>query len=116
MSLDSSPTYEALSFTWGFAEHKQPIILDGANTEISQNLSVALQYLRNPREARTLWVDAICIDQDDPYQKSYQVRLMGEIYRRASRVLIWLGPEVHGGEYSVEILSSLSLEDIKDTN
>ena len=41
---------------------------------------------------------------------------MGEIYRRASRVLIWLGPKGHGGDYAMETLSSLSLENIKHTN
>jgi len=49
--------------------------------------------LRHPSEPRILWIDAICINQDDNDDKNYQVPLMGTIYTRATVVDIWLGPE-----------------------
>ncbi|KAK0616470.1 heterokaryon incompatibility protein-domain-containing protein [Immersiella caudata] len=39
-----------------------------------------------------LWVDALCIDQNNLAEKSLQVGMMGSIYGSAERVLIWLGP------------------------
>ena len=47
---------------------------------------------------RTLWVDSICINQGDDNERSQQVRLMGQIYRKASTVLIWLGEELDEGK------------------
>jgi hypothetical protein len=38
-----------------------------------------------------LWVDALSINQNDAKEKGHQIRQMGEIYKRAARVLIWLG-------------------------
>jgi len=40
-----------------------------------------------------LWVDALCINQHDLQEKSDQVRMMGEIYRRSWNVMVWVGPE-----------------------
>jgi hypothetical protein len=38
-----------------------------------------------------MWVDSICIDQDSLIERNHQVRLMGEIYEKATTVLVWLG-------------------------
>jgi hypothetical protein len=38
-----------------------------------------------------LWVDAICINQHNNQEKSHQVSMMGEIYKRDTQVLAWLG-------------------------
>lgn len=42
-------------------------------------------------EKINLWVDALCIDQDNEEEKNQQVAKMGRIYSRAERVCIWLG-------------------------
>jgi len=55
------------------------------------NLFNALRRLRLPHEERRLWVDAICINQDDNTEKSHQVNLMSKIYSWTSRVLLWIG-------------------------
>src|SRR6201999_2476979 len=39
-----------------------------------------------------LWVDYLCINQPNVAEKNHQVALMGQIYREASRVIVWLGP------------------------
>lgn len=38
------------------------------------------------------WIDAICINQEDVLEKSAQVSLMGEIYKKATHGIVWLGP------------------------
>jgi len=40
-----------------------------------------------------VWADAVCINQDDPCEKSCQVALMGDIYRLAKRVVVDFGEE-----------------------
>lgn len=39
---------------------------------------------------RRLWIDSLCIDQKDNEEKAQQVRLMGNIYSQAVRVIAWL--------------------------
>ncbi|KAI0844790.1 HET-domain-containing protein [Daldinia vernicosa] len=58
---------------------------------ITPNLLYALQRFRMPTEARMIWVDAICINQEDDDEKSRQIPFMRQIYRSASSVLVWLG-------------------------
>jgi hypothetical protein len=47
--------------------------------------------LRLEDRKRLIWADAVCINQADDEEKSWQVRMMGDVYRNADRVLIWLG-------------------------
>ena len=42
---------------------------------------------------RVLWIDYLCIDQSDVEERSLQVRIMGDVFSRAARVIIWLGEE-----------------------
>ncbi|KAM7184304.1 Heterokaryon incompatibility protein (HET) domain containing protein [Rhypophila sp. PSN 637] len=91
-SAGAIPQYEALSYVWGDLTEQKEILLDGQPKEITRNLWTALKYLRQPHVSRTLWIDAVCINQSDIQERNHQVRQMGRIYSQASRVLIWLGP------------------------
>ncbi|KAI1742716.1 heterokaryon incompatibility protein-domain-containing protein [Xylaria scruposa] len=90
-SLENQPTYEALSYCWGDASDKRLIFCDGRPFPVGQNLEEALRHLRQSEGARILWIDAICINQNDLSERASQVKLMRHIYRTASRVLVWLG-------------------------
>lgn len=57
---------------------------------------MALLALRQTDEDRLLWIDAICIDQDNDKEKGHQVGQMRQIYENAEQVLIWLGPSNRG--------------------
>lgn len=59
---------------------------------ITHNLFAALVQLRKKQESRILWVDALCINQDDDIERNHQVRQMKNIYETASQTLVWLGP------------------------
>lgn len=89
-SLQNSPRYEALSYHWGEGRH-QEIILDGIGFKISPNLWKALRELRRPSDDRILWVDALCINQKDDLEKSWQVNMMDKIYENCRRGLLFLG-------------------------
>jgi hypothetical protein len=40
---------------------------------------------------RLLWIDAICVNQQDIEERSAQVRLMRNIFAKCERALVWLG-------------------------
>jgi hypothetical protein len=90
--IGDAPAYEALSYVWGLPQQPHEILCNGKVIRIQPSLSDALKRLRLPRTARVIWADAICINQGDNAEKSHQVPLMGSIYSRAERVVVWLGP------------------------
>ena len=83
--------YEALSYVWGDPTDRATMYLEGVPVRVTSNLSVALRYLRQTLTSRTLWIDALCINQADVAERNNQLRLMSHIYSRSSSVLIWLG-------------------------
>lgn len=85
------PSYNALSYTWGDAQRTKLITVSGKKMRITENLWNALQSMRHPTERQTLWVDAICINQNDVEEKNQQVPLMAFTYSRAKEVWVWLG-------------------------
>lgn len=98
--LEDGPDYEALSYAWGKPAFTETISLNGQPIHITVNLGVALSHLRLTDKSRTLWVDALCINQADLNERSHQVTLMKEIYEHCSEDLLWLGP--NPGETIVE--------------
>ncbi|TLD07119.1 hypothetical protein PgNI_11074 [Pyricularia grisea] len=95
LSLSKPETkYEAVSYVWGSPQGTMPIVCDGKRLLVTPNCLNALIHLRRRFRARTLWIDAICIDQgrDDVSirERNLQIPRMGEIYRDSSRVVIWL--------------------------
>ncbi|KAK5662445.1 hypothetical protein OQA88_8356 [Cercophora sp. LCS_1] len=85
-------TYEALSYTWGSDEFSATICIGGWQTlRVTASLADALRHLRLYDRPRTLWIDNICINQSDVAEKGRQVFRMGDIYRRAEAVIVWLG-------------------------
>ncbi|KAI0469635.1 heterokaryon incompatibility protein-domain-containing protein [Xylaria cf. heliscus] len=97
-SLDHPPHFEALSYVWGDANDRLPITIEGQTHNVTKNLHSALQYLRYPDRVRTLWIDALCINQEDNKERNHQVRLMGRIYSTANHVVAWLGHADHEDE------------------
>lgn len=94
--------YEALSYTWGDATTIKHIILNNGTFPITNNLYIALRHLRYPDKERILWVDAICINQSSPLEKTNQVSQMRDIYQAAERVVVWLG---EGNENTSRVVS-----------
>ena len=89
------PRYEALSYTWGSEGNKRKILIGGKDFQVGRNLWDALIHLRNPASDRSIWVDAVRINQADISERNRQVRIMHHIYNRAQAVLVWLGTADH---------------------
>jgi hypothetical protein len=90
-SLSAVPTYSAISYEWGTSEVYVTIILNDKPFGIRPNLWTFLMHLRDTDTPKVVWVDAVCINQDNKTERGAQVSLMGEIYNRADSTLIWLG-------------------------
>lgn len=107
VSLNDDPKYEALSYVWGQDSAPKPIIIRQTDISITQNLDTALRHLRHRYLSRSLWVDAICIDQKTKSEREDQVKFMNRIYQCASRVLIWLGPSADGSDIAMRGIENL---------
>ncbi|EAU39536.1 predicted protein [Aspergillus terreus NIH2624] len=92
VSLDNAPQFEALSYVWGSVVEKVGITVDDIPFQVTTNLEAALKCLRHARKKRLIWIDFICIDQNNLKEKNTQLPLMGRIYKDATAVVAWLGP------------------------
>jgi hypothetical protein len=93
-NLTRTPRYEALSYEWGTTRKTNFVKISGYEINITHSLYLFLKRIRDRSQSRTLWIDAISINQEDSLEKSQQVPLMADIFNEATRVLIWLGPQV----------------------
>lgn len=122
---EAARQYEALSYVWGAADNPEGIRVlastatgtqeedvayssdHAAPLHVTENLASALRHLRQQDAARTLWIDAICIDQQNVAERSEQVGKMGHIYRSATRVLVWLGPASPDSDLAMGLVDHL---------
>ncbi|KAH6675855.1 heterokaryon incompatibility protein-domain-containing protein [Halenospora varia] len=118
-SLKALPQYEALSYVWGSSERPWDIecryigqisrdfnpngsngpslkqlgaaLPESGKVPITNNLGFSLKGIRHASKYRVVWVDSLCIHQENLDERSQQVRLMYQIYEQAEKVVIWLG-------------------------
>ncbi|KAK5626422.1 hypothetical protein RRF57_002137 [Xylaria bambusicola] len=109
----SGPIYDALSYAWGSTEKDETIETGVASNcshykiPITSNLAVALRHGRFDDRPRTMWIDAVCVDQDNVQERGMQVQRMGEIFSLASSVVVWLGPSFSGSSLAMAALKEI---------
>lgn len=114
-----APAYHAVSYTWGDPASEEDITICNNDNEDSKNRSNdrrrmtvrkncanVLRQLAHFKTAKYYWVDAICIDQSNDTEKSYQVAMMGEIFRRADCVLSCVGMHEDDSKFMADTLRS----------
>ncbi|XXH01949.1 hypothetical protein Hte_008312 [Hypoxylon texense] len=104
--LNHQPEYKALSYCWGDATKRLPIEVNDQIIYISESLVHALYSVKS-KPGDLLWVDAICINQDDPIEKANQVRLMHLIYSKAEATIVWLGGAGPNTKYAHTFLENM---------
>ena len=106
-SLLAKPKFEALSYCWGDPNVTRDIAIEDLSRPVTVSLDAALRHLRGRWTRRTLWADAICINQNDPEERGQQVRLMRDIYSSATCVRVWLGDSNERTKDAFEWLTTL---------
>ena len=85
------------------------MLLDGCDFRLRENLHDFLQaYSASPDCHRMLWVDALCIDQENKAERSQQVQLMSKIYSQAMKVIAWLGPAADDSDWCFDRLNDIA--------
>ncbi|VUC28245.1 unnamed protein product [Clonostachys rosea] len=98
--LDDCPEYETASYTWAGEDEDgtlcKPVYIGPFWHVLLQtkNCWEMLRSARPWRGTRMIWVDAICINQDNVPERSSQVANMGRLYSNCSRTVVYLGPDV----------------------
>jgi hypothetical protein len=103
--------FEAVSYTWGSTENPVNIFIGESGRKIlavTRNLGEALPYFRYEDKPRVLWIDAICVDQQNLQERGHQVKRMADIFSRAKRVLVWLGPESDSSSLALHVFQEIA--------
>ncbi|KAH6691576.1 heterokaryon incompatibility protein-domain-containing protein [Plectosphaerella plurivora] len=107
-NLNTPMWYTALSYTWGEPIFDATILCDGVEKQITRTLEEALRQFRCPNESIVMWIDQICINQDDKVEKVLQIRLMSDIYELAYSTIIWIGPAGDNTPEAMELVREIS--------
>lgn len=105
-SLNPS-SYKALSYTWGNGTLTHSITINGASLKITRSLFDALSHLQPTSHPLRIWIDQICINQQDFKEKEEQVSLMDHIYRNSEETLVWLGPAADGSDNLLDFFATV---------
>ncbi|KAK5328650.1 hypothetical protein LTR93_002435 [Exophiala xenobiotica] len=89
--LSGRPPFSALSYCWGMERKKKVTFVNGQKYWVQWNLAAFLEQSASSAMTDWLWIDAICINQENPRERAHQVNLMGQIYSEANLVRVWLG-------------------------
>jgi len=125
--------FVALSYTWGdpysgFQEPNTPPYTASRDCSIICNSHHSVKITRNlldflqtakahnsfPHDSMPIWIDAICINQEDLDERAAQVRIMTWIYSCAREVFIWLGKPVANLQDAKQLLWAIKKHDISD--
>ncbi|KAK6837922.1 heterokaryon incompatibility protein-domain-containing protein [Apiospora arundinis] len=91
IKLTDDHEYEALSYVWGTDPTTALVRISGQDVQVSKTLEKALRRLQLPDRTRALWIDQLCIDQNNSTEKMQQVRHMGSIYEECTQCIAWMG-------------------------
>ena len=118
-----APPHTALSYTWGDLSRKCPITANGKRLDVTQNLQGFFLEIDNRRQRAQdstgwpygwLWIDALCINQGDPIERSEQVARIIEIYSSSRTIIIWPGGGQEGTHEAMELIKDIALLKFND--
>ncbi|CAI6094180.1 unnamed protein product [Clonostachys chloroleuca] len=100
VSLDAAPPFYALSHSWGTQARDTALQIDGYMLNVTSELASGIRRMKElaaqhggiSPSITYIWIDSLCIDQQNIPERSSQVTLMRRIYSQSITTLIWLGP------------------------
>jgi hypothetical protein len=109
--------FNALSYTWGDEHPTCNITINDQVVEVRENLAMALRVFREAQDKRLkekIWVDAVCINQQDIKERNAQIKRMKDIYSLARNVVVWLGNEADQSSELVDFMVGIHLQCVED--
>lgn len=103
---DRTP-YDALSYTWGDGARDKNVFCNGKRLPVSKTVWEALNRFRHPHEIRTFWIDWVCVCQDRVRERNAQVNMMGDIFKSARKVVVWLGDDAQDSRAGMQLAKQL---------
>ncbi|KAI0141715.1 heterokaryon incompatibility protein-domain-containing protein [Xylariaceae sp. FL1272] len=104
-STATAPAYRAISYTWGDPKDTVWIRVNGKSMLVRQNCQYALRQVHSHCAARTyIWIDSVCIQQDDDDEKGHQVAMVGTIFQRAELVFACIGAHDEHSRFLFRVL------------
>ena len=103
--------YHALSYCWGTPVPEsalKKIFIDGKEVYIKPTLRTFLKTMERLHPGMRLWIDAICINQDDVNERNNQISIMGKIYEETQEVIVWLGKGDDDTNYATDQIKDFS--------
>ncbi|KAI8720204.1 HET domain-containing protein [Fusarium sp. LHS14.1] len=111
LAAQDTPSYIALSYTWhetSLPNLFRPVLINEKYLSVSLNLWNFLQNYHQTAGERVIWIDQICINQDDQDERVQQIGQMCAIYERASMDVFWIGEPGEHTEDVMDMLESLN--------
>ena len=102
-----SVSYETLSYVWGDTTARGVVFCGQHQLDVPLSAEKVLRRMRHLDKPRTLWIDAICINQSDIQERSQQVGIMADIYFHTSQNLIWLGDSGEDPELDIAAVNAV---------
>ncbi|KAE9376041.1 HET-domain-containing protein [Stipitochalara longipes BDJ] len=102
-----SDNYVALSYAWGPLEPTAEIMVNGRAVQVRANLEAALRQFTTMdyfSRGGKIWIDSLCVNQEDEAEKQVQVQMMASIYSHAGNVMVWLGVETEDSDLAISYL------------
>lgn len=118
VNLSLGPTFDALSYTWadekGDATRSGKIygVPDFSVIEITKNCDMAIRRLRHPKKKRRVWIDAVCINQQNAQERTHQIAQMSKIFTSARRVIAYTGEGTYQTDTLFDWLNSLEASEL----
>lgn len=107
--------YETISYAWGDPTLSAKIVVNSMTLLFPRETQKALLRLRLRDKPRTVWIDAVCINQMDKAERSRQVAIMSQIYRKGIRNVVYLGDDnEHSAPEAVRSLSAVYHGEIRE--
>jgi hypothetical protein len=108
--INDELVFYALSYVWGSSDTNKSIVCNGQCLLVTQSVHDVLSGFQKIKslEWMPLWIDAICINQQDDTEKEREVARMDIIYRQAKCVLIWLGKSSDDSDLAMGQIETLA--------
>ncbi|KAF7185167.1 Heterokaryon incompatibility protein 6, OR allele [Pseudocercospora fuligena] len=103
------PQYETISYTWGDPTPCHRLVVNAQTVLVPASAKLALQCVALEDRPRTVWIDAVCINQNDRAERASQVALMGQVYSQSTGNLVYLGESDEATTRAFSNLGSITI-------